>query len=189
MVKTRLCKKDWYVHPVLGARINRLRSRIDEYLAAIEAVNIERFHATTDWYNPSVERIYHDLGVVSGSVFPHWKEPGQIGIALPGGGGALSADTAIKAAEREAFKIDNRRKLGAARTNERHLAIYVYATNSLPWCALVDHDPSPDLPHLPAEITDLWLFSETRSEGEYVVWRAGTSLRWHSLRLLLTSNA
>jgi hypothetical protein len=149
MVKTRLCKKDWLVHPALTANINLIRSRVDEYLAAIESEAIERFYAPTDWQNPSVERIYHDLGVVAGSVFPHWRKPGQIGIGLPGGGGPLNARAATEAAEREAFKGDNRRKLGAAGTNGRHLVVYVYVTNYLPWCALCDLDPPPDLPRLP----------------------------------------
>lgn len=186
MVKGRLCKHGWYVHPAPTANVNLIRSKVDEYLAAIEAAGIEKFYGPTDWRNPSVERIYRDLHVVSGSVFPHWKEPGQIGIALPGGGGALSASAAIEAAEREAIKTDIRRKLGAAGTSIRHLAIYIFVTNYLPWCALVDCDPPPEVPHLPTEITDLWLFSETRSQHEYVVWHSSTNAKWHSERLFLS---
>jgi hypothetical protein len=189
MVKTRLCKKDWLVHPASTANINLIRSRVDEYLAAIESAAIERFYAPADLRNPSVERIYLDLGVVAGSVFPYWKEPGQIGIEFPGGGGPLNPRAATDAAEREAFKSDNRRKLGAAGTNGRHLVVYVYVTNYLPWCALCDLDPPPDLPRLPPEITDLWLLSETGSEHEYVVWHGSASLRWHSRRLLVRGGA
>jgi hypothetical protein len=187
-VRSRLCKKGWWVHPGLRANINLIRSRVDEYLSAIESAGIERFFATTDLHNPSVERIYRDLDVIGGDVFP-WKEPCQIGIAFPSGGGALNAGTAIEAAEGEAFKIDNRRKLGAAGTGERHLAVYVYLTNYRPWCALCDFDPPPGLPHPPSEITHLWLFSETRSHHEYVVWQASTSVVWHSRRVLLTDGA
>jgi len=61
------------------------------------------------------------------------------------------------------------------------LAVYVYLTNYLPWCALVDFEPPPDLPQLPSEITDIWVFSEARSEHEYIVWRAGTFAPWRSL--------
>ena len=82
-VKTKLCNKDWYIHPVAGANINKIRSKVDEYLAVIESAGIEKFFffffSAAD--HPSVERIYADLGVVSGTVFPHWKEPGYIGIA------------------------------------------------------------------------------------------------------------
>ena len=47
-------------------------------------------------------------------------------MSLPGRGGAVGVGTVLEAAEREAFKIDNRRKLGAAASVERHLAVYVY---------------------------------------------------------------
>jgi hypothetical protein len=117
--------------------------------------------------------------------FAHWKEPGQIGISFPGGGGPRDAKMATEAAEREALKRDNRKKLGTAGTRERHLVVYMYLTNYLPWRALVDLDPPPDLLSLPSEITDIWLFSETGSQSEYVVWRAGTSVRWHSQRHFL----
>jgi hypothetical protein len=183
-VKTKLCEKDWYVHPVPGANINKIRDKIDEYIAAIESAGIEKFFFFSQKDHPSVERIYADLGVVSGSVFPYWKEPGFIKIAPPGGGGALNASTVIEAVEREAFKNDNRRKLGASGAAERHLAVYVYMTNYLPWGGLVDFEPPSDLPKLPSEITDIWAFSETRSDHEYVVWRASTSLGWRRVGLL-----
>jgi hypothetical protein len=137
-------------------------------------------------HSAGVERIYRDLAVISGSVYPHWKEPGQIGISLPSGGGAFKrADAAIEAGENEASKEDNRRKLGAAGTRERHLAVYVFTTNYRPWCALVDCVPPAKPAHLPSEITDLWLFTETRSTYEYVIWHASASLGWHGRRLLL----
>ena len=178
-IKTKLCKKDWYIRSVSGANINKIRARVDEYLAAVESAGIETFFGPTDWH-PSVERIYRDLSVVSGSVIP-WKDPGYIRMAPPGGGSALNASTAIRAAEREARKEDNRKKLGAAGTHERHLVVYVYVTNYLPWCALVDFEPPPDLPGLPSEITDIWLCSETRSEHQYAVWRASDFSPWCNL--------
>ena len=106
-------------------------------------------------------------------------------MSPPGGGGSVDARTVIKAAWREVLKSDNRRKLGVSGVDERHLAVYVYLTNYLPWYALVGFEPPPDLPQLPPEITDLWLFSETRSPDEYVVWRANKASRWHSQRIVL----
>ncbi len=142
MVKTKRCKKDWLIHPALGADPKLIRSKIDHYLAEIELEGIDQFWVPTNLHSADVERIYRDLAVVRGSVFPHWKEPGQIGISLPTGGGAFKrADAAIEAGENEAFKDDNRRKLGAAGTNKRHLAVYVFMTNYSPWCALVDCVP------------------------------------------------
>ena len=176
-IKTKLCKKDWFIHPVSGANINKIRREADEYLSTIEASGVEKFFFLND-DDPSVERIYAELGIASGSVFPHFKDPGQIWIALPITGGAVNADTVIEAAKREALKVDNRRKLQTSGAVERHLVVYVYIT-SHPWCALMDFEPPATLPQLPTEITDIWVFSETRSEKEYVVWRAGTSLPWH----------
>jgi hypothetical protein len=129
MVKTKLCENDWLVHPALCADLRMVRAKVDQYLAAVEFAGIDRFWAPTDLH-PSVERIYQNLGVVSGSVFSHWKEPGQIGIMFPTRGGAFKrAAAAIEAAEKEAFKVDNRRKLGLSGTNERHLVVYVYPTH------------------------------------------------------------
>jgi hypothetical protein len=189
MVKTKLCKKDWLIHPALGADPRQIRAEVDYYLAEIELEGIDQFWGPTNWHSPGVERIYNDLAVVSGSVFPHWKEPGQIGISLPSGVGAFKrADAAIEAGENEALKHDNRRKLGAAGTNKRHLAVYVFPTNYSPWCALVDCAPPAKPANLPSEITDLWLFTETRSSSEYVLWHANATLEWSCRRIALQAS-
>jgi hypothetical protein len=180
-IKRRLSNKHWYITPLVGTRIDKIRDKGkgDEYLAAIEAAGLESFHyPIAD--DPSVERICTELGVVSGIVFP-WKEPGYITIALPGGGGAIGPILVIDAVRREVFKDDNRAKLAAANTTERHLAVYIDLGNYRPWCALVDREPPAVLPKLPLEITDVWAFSETRSDGQYVVWRASSTTPWHSL--------
>jgi hypothetical protein len=181
MVKTKLCKKDWLIHPARSADPRLIRSKADQYLADIELEGIDHFLAPTNWHSPSVERIYLDLAVVSGSVYP-WREPGQIGMALPAGGGDFKmAHAAVNAGKAEAFKADNRRKLRAASTDTRHLAVFVFATNYNPWCALLDCIPPDEPVHLPPEVTDLWLFAETRSTNEYVVWRASASLGWRAI--------
>jgi hypothetical protein len=131
-IKARISKRDWYITPVIGARINSIREKADEYLAAIEAAGIDRFFCPIDC-DPSVERIYRDLGVCSGSVLSLGK-PGWIRIALPGGGGAVGAILVIRAIRREAFKNDNRAKLAAATAQERHLLVYIDIGNYLPWC-------------------------------------------------------
>jgi hypothetical protein len=66
-------------------------------------------------------------------------------MALPGSGGAVGVSTVIEAAEREAFKTDNRKKLGADGTPEKHLAVYVYMT-TLAWVPLLDFEPMPSSP-------------------------------------------
>ena len=188
-IKTKLCKKDWYITPARGANIKRIRADSDRYLASIESEGRETFFGPTNCDSLSVERIYLDLHVISGAVI-RWKEPGYIRIAPPGGGGPVGASIVINAVKREAWKDDNRRKLSTAGTQERHLAVYVYLTNYLPWCALVDFEPPLDLPQLPPEITDIWAFSESRSEHEYVVWRAALFSPWRRLgRVVLDNNA
>ena len=81
----------------------------------------------------------------------------------------LSSRIRLRFVTRLALKDDNRRKLGAAGTNKRHLAVYVFATNYSPWCGLVDCVPPTKTANLPSEITDLRLFTETRSSYESVV--------------------
>jgi hypothetical protein len=75
-----------------------------------------------------------------------WRGENVGGIVLRVGRGALSASAVTDAVEQEAFKDDNCRKLGASCAAERHLVLYVYMTNYLPWCALVDLEPPTELP-------------------------------------------
>jgi hypothetical protein len=51
--------------------------------------------------------------------------------------------------------------------------------------ALRDLEPPSEPPDLPAEVTDVWLFSETYGKDRYVVWRAGENRPWQ--RLVLAS--
>ena len=58
-VKTKLCRKDWYIHPEPTASINKIRDKADEYLAAVESDGMERFFGPIDHCTyPSVQRIY-----------------------------------------------------------------------------------------------------------------------------------
>lgn len=184
-IKSSRCKKDWYIHPLATASINQIRAKADAYLAAIEADGIERFYSATDAArHESIERIYIDLHILSGSVI-RWKTPGYIRLSPPGGGGPLNADRTIAAAKIEAFKEDNRKKLGAASGDEKHLAVYISMTHFVPWCSLIDLEPNPELPDLPPEITDIWVFSEARGKNEFVVWRAGVRAPWRKLDTLV----
>jgi hypothetical protein len=106
-------------------------------------------------------------------------------MALPGTGGAIGITTVIEAAEREASKADNRKKLLAAGTSDRYLAVYVSVLTPA-WVPLMHLRPAPVLPTLPPEITGLWMFSESGVENEYVVWSAGASRPWTKQRLIVT---
>src|SRR5262245_20959648 len=48
-IKTKLCEKDWYIYPCVGANINKIRCRADEYLAAIESEGLEKFFGPINW--------------------------------------------------------------------------------------------------------------------------------------------
>lgn len=175
------CRKSWYVSPAMTARIVKIRKEVDEYLSRVEQAGIENFYWVRDEH-PSVEAICSDLGILSGSVI-HGDTSPKIRIALPVGGGAVGAITAVQAGEKEAWKQDNRDKLGAAKTAERHLVVYIDLMNGLPWVALTDFAPPLAAPKLPPEITHLWLVADEGQADEFIVWHASTKEPWASLRI------
>jgi hypothetical protein len=182
LAKTELCKKTWWIQTAPGADIRKIRREADPHLADIESDGVERFFCPTDWHTPSVGRIFRALRVSSGSVIS-WKGPG-IYIDLGPMGGRVDANAAVEAALREARKADNRTKLGATNANKRYLVVYVDpASNYLPWKALQDFAPPSEPLQLPVEVTDIWIFTETRtrSQHEYVVWQASASSPWRRI--------
>lgn len=174
---TSQCQRDWTIHPLKSARIDRIRSQADEYLSRIEHDGLERFFFDAQGHEyESVRRIFEELSVEAGSVTP-WKDPGQICIGLPGGGGLKSSRVAEQAVLREVQKEDNRRKLSKAATAERHLFVLVDQGNFLPWVSLVDEEPPHSAPDLPAEVTHLWAAGIARDPRVVVVWR-GSAKGW-----------
>ena len=182
-IPATLCKNGWYLIPDKCARIKRLRKDADCYLAAIENAGIAEFSRGDE--RPTVAAICKDLGVIRGSI-RSWVGPGKIIMLGPIVGGAVGVSTVLEAAEQEALKTDNRRKLGAATSAERHLAVYV-SIRTRAWPALSDFDPQPEIPNLPPEVTNIWMFSESYENGEYVFWRAGSTLPWTKGRLALNT--
>jgi len=180
-VKAEFCRKAWRVRPGTGANINRIRSGVDSYLAAIEAAGIEHFFSASDCQTHSaVDRIYTDLQVSSGDVIDG-VVPGYIGIALPIGGGFIGSCLVSDAVEVEASKPDNRHKLSSARASEGHLFVFVDVLNHRVWTPLVDLPPPPEAPELPREVTHVWAVGPARSGDGYVVWRASAACDWYSL--------
>jgi hypothetical protein len=118
--------------------------------------------------------------VYSGAV-RNYETPEYIHIALPIGGDAVGASDVLEAVKLEAFKRDNRRKLAAAGTVERHLFIFVDRLNHRVWTPLVDFSPPMDAPELPEEITDVWAVGPAGSNHQYVVWGGMTDSAWHRL--------
>jgi len=118
-IQAAQCKKSWIIFPMPSARINEIRNKIDEYLCKLELAGVETFSCIDD--GPScIQVICRDLQLRRGSVIPA-VTPARIWIASPGGGGAVGANTAIEVGETEAWREDNRKKLGKARKDERHV--------------------------------------------------------------------
>jgi hypothetical protein len=179
------CAHDWYVHPVPGASINRIRAEVSTFLAAIEAEGRQEFNAWTDSVeSPGVLAIVRELGVEQGTVMK-WKSPG-IGIALPGDGGLVEPELVNTAVEREASKRDNRRKLGAAPAGEKHLFVYITTTNHVVWVAVRDGPPPEIGPVLPPEVTHAWVAAWAGDGAWHVVWRARSGQSWTRLGLVDT---
>ncbi|MGA7455672.1 MAG: hypothetical protein WBW73_32045 [Rhodoplanes sp.] len=175
-----LCKKSWSVHPIRNANINRICANADAYLAAIEAVGLERFFAPVDAHDsPPVFDIYRDLGIEAGSV-TKWKAPERriaINFAITGGLVELSALT--DGVSRVANASDNKTKLAnVAPPLERHLFIYVDPAYFLLHKVLINTSNADAVAVLPNEITHIWIASETRSQDKFVVWTAKNGSQW-----------
>ena len=188
-IPTKECRKDWIVYPLLPVNIDKIRKKLDQYLADIESDCLERFFSPTDSCEyPAVRRIYQDFHIEYGHVTKR-KKPGYVALTLPGGGGTISPKHVQEAVAREAWKDDNRKKLNLAGSKERHLFVYVDDVNYLPWASLRDTDPSSlELPQLPPEITHVWAaaqFNPYNEEGKVVeyhrVWRARRGEKWENL--------
>ncbi len=184
VIKATACRKSWLIFPAKGASINTIRTAADGYLAKLEYEGIDRFYCVST--SPSVQNICCHLQITGGGVISSEAEP-TIQVAFPIGGGAVGATTATKTAEKEAWKPDNRKKLGAAKTTERHLVVYIDARNGLPWTALTSFGPPSALPEIPEEITNLWLIGHSGNENEFVAWYASTNEIWRSTRVICST--
>jgi|SRR5208337_1308660 len=181
IIRPTACEKSWIIFPGKGASINTIRAKADRYLAQLEREGIDNFFWTRRDVT-AVKAMWRDLRIVFGSVISSDGEP-TIEIGRPIGAGAVGPRLAIGAGEREARKQDNRKKLGVAKTAERHLVVYMPA-GSLPWNALMSGVPPSTLPNIPEEITDIWLIGQGGIQNEFVAWHASTNQTWHSTRVI-----
>jgi hypothetical protein len=200
IIKARHCKKSWMIFPTNDAKtIPVIRRKADEYLARVEQAGLDSFRCLDAYtarqqreaglekvFSPPVPRcvedICYDLKILGGSVISNGASP-QIFISHPRGGGAVGPGTAVRAGEREASKEDNRKKLGAAKTDERHFVVYIDI--GLPWIALTTLEPPSTLPELPEEMTHIWLIghSGVANKDEFIVWTASTKEPWRGQRV------
>jgi len=183
IIRPRLCKRTWSIRVRSGTRIDPIRKRVDSYLAAIERAGISCFRASTD-LSPEVRAIYQDLSVVDGSALPHIGPP-LIILGLPGPPGKLTDSVAIEAAGWEAIKPDNRRKLGACMSGDRHLAVYA-PPHALASFGLWMRQPPRYPVNLPSEISHLWIFGDDfATPDDVVVWWGESRSQWHKVRINL----
>jgi hypothetical protein len=168
---------DWYVHPRRYANINKIRTSVDHYLAAIEGEGRKNFNAFMDSAeSPAVFKILQELGIEYGDTI-RWKSPG-IRIALPADGGLIDAAVVNGAVEAEAVKTDIRRKLSSALGVEKHLFIYIARTTHVVWAAVRDENPPLAGPTLPPEITDAWVTAWAGDGAWHTVWHVRRGLSW-----------
>jgi hypothetical protein len=180
-IKATLCRKPWRIRPGTGANINRIRELVDRYLAEVESAGIDDFFSASDRHkSAAVDNIYKDLQVYSGDIMG-WEAPGYITIGLPIEGGTFGGSIVHDAVMTEALKPDNRRKLAAAGSSERHLFVFVDVLNHRVWTSLVYSTPPSGATDLPEEITDAWALGQGESENQYVVWRARRGSAWYRL--------
>lgn len=78
---------------------------------------------------------------------------------------------------REANRSDNRRKLGAASTDERHLFVYLHESVPDAWVALLASVPPNGRLELPPEVTHVWAATHHFADGQIVYW-CGDSAGW-----------
>jgi hypothetical protein len=160
-VSAERCQKDWWVHPEEGARIDRIKRKLDEYLWPIEESGLAEFLAPVDAYEQeAVRRIWRDLRVDSGQVV-RWKPPRRIGIAAPGRGGFVDERHIARAVEKEAAKRDNIGKLEASGLAERHLFVFIDSSNHHAWGPMVSGMVPAAAPALPDAITHAWAVSSS----------------------------
>jgi hypothetical protein len=175
------CEKTWVIFPAGSANIEKIRRSADDHLSKLEQAGIEHFFWVSDYGRPGVQDICRDLRITGGSVIST-EGPPTIYIANPVGGGAVGPSIAIKACEKEAWKPDNRKKLGAATSAERHLVVYI--EDGLAWVALTDFEPPSVLPNLPEEITCVWLVAHRSEANDFIVWHASRNECWNGLRVV-----
>ena len=180
VIQPLTCQKHWLIFPINGASIPRIRADADIYLAALEREGIDSFFCVSS--SPSVQKACCHLQITGGEVVSSDPNP-TIHIAGPGGGGAVGPSDATEAGEFEAWKQDNRRKLGATKMAERHLVVHIDESKGLPWIALTSFTPPAILPKIPEEITNLWLIGQGENKNEVVVWRGGMKEIWQSARV------
>lgn len=153
-VPRRLCQRDWIVDLRAGANVRNVRKTVDAYLADVEAAQLDRFYPHHRSAVRAVARIFDDLGVEAGWV-TELNPTGFIALETDGPEDWLSIGPTNDAVSRVAHKDDNKRKLLAARADQRHLFVCVDPSHRA-FVSLREMSGGP-LPVLPPFITHVWV--------------------------------
>ena len=170
LVTTVRCKRDWLVTPEPGAPIKRIRETIDARLAELESLGIKEFYSCHDLGSAAVRRICDDLHLEAGCV-ARWREPGHIGIGLPGNSYSSTPEDALDALLGHVNRADNRRKLAASGAPHRRLVVIVESDSGAAADSLGRFAPPAVPPALPSEINQLWGVATTM-RNTCCIWRA-----------------
>jgi hypothetical protein len=178
-----VCKKSWVIYTANGARIHKIRKDADRLIAKLEGEGIDGFDQWKPGCSETVRELCCELGVTEGYVLSSAGRP-TIRIGSPIRGGVVGDALAIIEAG-EACMEGNREKLGAAKTAERHLVVYIHPlSNARSSTFTVSQPPEETLPTLPQEITNIWLIGDGENRDEFVVWYASTKEPWRSAKVV-----
>lgn len=170
------CKMNWFIRPIAGASIKKIRKNADRYLAELESKQIFNFNAfdRSQRGDSDISKVREDLQLEFG-VATSPSDGAEIRMLGIISGGAVGPTTAILAAEVE-FE-SNRSKLGKSEFAERHLFVNIDQSNGRPWVAMVDLQPPEEMPRLPEEITHVWLASQI-TRDKFVIWSGNSNQPW-----------
>lgn len=180
------CKESWSIFAAKGAEIPTISKKADQLLALLEREGIDGFDYFDQWKpgcSQTVRELCYQLRVTEGYVLSSAGKP-MIRINSPIRGSAVGDSLALIHAG-EACMEENREKLGAAKTAERHLVVYVHPqSNARSSTFTVSQPPEETLPTLPQEITNIWLIGDGENNYEFVVWYASTKEPWRSAKVV-----
>jgi len=171
------CKNSWIVFTPSN-EIGKIRKAVDGYLARLEAEGIESFSCIDR--AQCVQDLCADLKLTSGRAIPSMVAPPEIHIQFSPPASAVCATDPIKSSEKEMEA--NKKKLGNAQKNERHLVAYVDQVHGQPFAALTSFEPPTEFPRLPNEIAHIWPITEV-GKDHFVVWRGSKTEKWHTVDL------
>lgn len=181
-VPAKLCALNWTVHPTKYAKIKLIRSKVDEYLAAVEQAGFRKFFAWIDLADSTeVRRIREDLSIEAGFGRDSENGVGSIIIASPTGEMVrVESFPRVLEAARQAVDRKSGKNFAQSTAAERHLLIYVSPLNYPVWVALLE-SPIPvdtEPPSNGSAITDVWVATQDRTAGQHIVWRWKVARGW-----------